>query len=167
MLSRFIKASVWSDWVRITYNKNTSKMKSPTSQGFQLDKEIFLKLNYQKYWQTITVCSPSQPLTGEGRALTDVWLCCVVIPHFCLVWPWNVGENRQLFLIYRHRQILACCAALHGLAEACVLIIDTRHLLGSLRVSPRHPVCVVWVDLGGGGGRAFWSCKWVHGWLTH
>lgn len=47
-------------------------MKSPTSQGFQLDKEIFLKLNYQKYWQTITVCSPSQPLTGEGRALTDV-----------------------------------------------------------------------------------------------
>lgn len=82
-------------------------------------------------------------------------LCSVVIPLFYLVRPWNVGKTGQLFLIYRHRQILACWVVLHGLAEACVLIIDTRHILGSLRILSRHPVCVVWVGGGGSGGMRF------------
>lgn len=90
-----------------------------------------LKGLLQKLWKTVPQMFPPlfQPLTREGWEVTDIWLYCVVAPHFHPVWPGNVGETGQLFLIYLLRQILAYWAALHSLAEVCVLIIDSLHIL--------------------------------------
>lgn len=158
------KATIWTDWLTVSYKENKYDEELNLSRfSIRLDWIFFKTLKMvvfiQKSWvnkyPTLSIVS-----TVDLWRPTHDW--CLTLLRCCSSFLFRVAMNcrgtGQLFLIYLHRQILACWAVLHSLAKARVLIIDTRHILGSLWALSRHPVCFVW----GGGWGSLWSTRFGH-----